>query len=248
MRMLIVVLGLLAGIPAWAADAVVKDGDTLRLGDITYRLEGIDAPELDQRCINEFADPSACGIEARDGLVKLIGGRDVACRDLGPDPVLKGRRLGACTISGDSDSLSRRLVQEGLALNVAIDGKDRFAGEEAKAKDERKGLWKGCFVAPESFRRWHVTAPLLGAACRDDQRDAMLAVLFPDEAAMPSGCTIKGKFARRARMTGHVGVYQLQGCPSYASLTKPNRWFCSEDDAQAAGFRKAFNCRSPAKR
>jgi endonuclease YncB( thermonuclease family) len=248
MRMLIVALGLLAGIPAWAADAVVKDGDTLRLGDITYRLEGIDAPELDQRCINEFADPSACGIEARDGLVKLIGSRDVACRDLGPDPVFKGRRLGACTIAGDSDSLSRRLVQEGLALNVAIDGKDRFAGEESKARDERNGLWKGCFVAAEGFRRWHVTAPLLGAACRDDKREAMLAQMFPDEPAMPPGCAIKGKLAKRARMTGHVGVYQLQGCPSYASLTKPNRWFCSEDDAQAAGFRKAFNCRSPAKR
>ena len=49
--------------------------------------------------------------------------------------------------------------------------------------------------------------------------------------------------ARRARLTGNVGVYQLRGCPSYASLTKPNRWFCSEDDARAAGFRKAYNCR-----
>ena len=29
--------------------------------------------------------------------------------------------------------------------------------------------------------------------------------------------------------------------------TKPDRWFCSEEDAQAAGFRKAYNCRSPAK-
>ena len=46
--------------------------------------------------------------------------------------------------------------------------------------------------------------------------------------------TIKGKLAKRARLTGNVGVYQLRGCPSYASLTKPNRWFCSEDDARAA--------------
>jgi hypothetical protein len=34
----------------------------------------------------------------------------------------------------------------------------------------------------------------------------------------------------------------MQGCRSYASLTKTNRWFCSEEDALAAGFRKAFNC------
>ena len=60
---------------------------------------------------------------------------------------------------------------------------------------------------------------------------------------MPPGCPIKGKFAVRARVTGNVGVYHLQGCRSYAGLTKPERWFCSEDDAQAAGFRKAYNCR-----
>jgi hypothetical protein len=27
-------------------------------------------------------------------------------------------------------------------------------------------------------------------------------------------------------------------------MTKPDRWFCSEDDAQAAGFRRAYNCRA----
>jgi methylphosphotriester-DNA--protein-cysteine methyltransferase len=69
-------------------------------------------------------------------------------------------------------------------------------------------------------------------------------VLFPDDPAMPSGCSIKGKFAVRARVTGNVGVYHLQGCSSYPALTKPDRWFCSEDDAQAAGFRRAYNCRT----
>jgi methylphosphotriester-DNA--protein-cysteine methyltransferase len=49
----------------------------------------------------------------------------------------------------------------------------------------------------------------------------------------------------RARVTGNVGIYHLQGCPSYAGLPRPDRWFCSEDDAQAAGFRRAFNCRAP---
>src|SRR5271165_6850216 len=56
--------------------------------------------------------------------------------------------------------------------------------------------------------------------------------------------SIKGKFAVRARFTGNVGIYHLQGCRSYAGLTKPDRWFCSEDDAKAAGFRRAFNCRA----
>jgi methylphosphotriester-DNA--protein-cysteine methyltransferase len=72
-------------------------------------------------------------------------------------------------------------------------------------------------------------------------------VLFPDDLAMPPRCSIKGKFAVRARVTGNIGIYHLQGCPSYPALTKPDRWFCTEDDAQAAGFRRAFNCRPPRK-
>ncbi|KPF95333.1 nuclease [Rhodopseudomonas sp. AAP120] len=242
----IVVLALLVGGPASAADVVVKDAATLQLGGVTYRLEGIDAPELDQRCINEFADPSACGLEARDAAVKLIAGRAVTCRDLGPDPAFSGRRVGACTIAGDGSNLSQRLVQAGLALNA--DPKGRFAADETKAKEARLALWRGCFVAPASFRRWDKTAPLIGAACRDDRKTAMLDLMFPEMPPMPEGCAIKGKLAKRARLTGNVGVYQLQGCPSYASLIKPNRWFCSEDDARAAGFRKAYNCRIGAKR
>ena len=52
---------------------------------------------------------------------------------------------------------------------------------------------------------------------------------------MPSGCNIKGKFAVRARVTGNLGIYHLQACRSYPALTKPDRWFCSEEDAQAPG-------------
>jgi len=45
-------------------------------------------------------------------------------------------------------------------------------------------------------------------------------------------------------VTGNIGIYHLRGCPSYAGLTGPDRWFCSEDDAKAAGFRAAYNCRA----
>jgi methylphosphotriester-DNA--protein-cysteine methyltransferase len=45
-------------------------------------------------------------------------------------------------------------------------------------------------------------------------------------------------------VTGNIGIYHLQGCPSYPAITEPERWFCSEDDARAAGFRRAYNCRA----
>ena len=59
--------------------------------------------------------------------------------------------------------------------------------------------------------------------------------LFPDNPEMPPGCSIKGKFAVRAKVTGYRGIYHLEGCRSYRTLKNPNRWFCSEEDAQAAG-------------
>jgi hypothetical protein len=86
----------------------------------------------------------------------------------------------------------------------------------------------------------------LGGSCRTDKDREIRDVLFPDHPAMPSGCSIKAKLAIRARVTGNVGIYQMQGCRNYPALTKPDRWFCSEEDAQAAGFRRAYNCRASA--
>jgi endonuclease YncB( thermonuclease family) len=243
MRFHLAILATLLTSPGWAADMVIKDAGTIELAGSTYRLDGIDAPELDQMCVDDHADPWACGVDARDRLAKLTGKRDVRCRDLGADPSYGKRRIGICTVAGETASLNQMLVREGFALNFEPAAKGRFKADEAAARDARSGLWKGCFIAPQEFRHWQKTTTLLGASCRSDKDRELREILFPDEPAMPPGCPIKGKFAVRARVTGNVGIYHLQGCRSYAGLTKPNRWFCSEDDAQAAGFRKAYNCR-----
>ena len=39
--------------PSWAEEAIITDGDTLILNGIPYRLDGINAPETDQVCLNE---------------------------------------------------------------------------------------------------------------------------------------------------------------------------------------------------
>ncbi len=114
--------------------------------------------------------------------------------------------------------------------------------QEAHAKNNRLGLWSGCFTAPQQFRRWNKKeAALLGFACGNHDAETR-EFLFPDDPAMPVGCPIKGKISLRANVTGHRGIYHLEGCRSYAKTTNPNRWFCSEEEALQAGFRKAYTC------
>jgi endonuclease YncB( thermonuclease family) len=241
---------ILAGSPASAVGLVVRDGDTIQIGDITYKLDGIDAPEVDQMCIDNHADPLTCGIEARNQLTALIKGRNVRCEDVNEKPNTannRKKRVGICTAEGDTMSLNQQLVGTGFAVSATPSIKGYYRDDEAVAKEDSKGLWKGCFAAPQEFRLGKKDGKLLGASCRDDKDREIRAVLFPDEPAMPPNCSIKGKFAVRARVTGNLGIYHLQGCPSYAATTKPDRWFCTEDDAQAAGFRRAFNCRPPSR-
>src|SRR5215831_10109172 len=102
---------------AVTATATVRDANSIQLGDVTYRLDGIDAPELDQICIDDQAEPWTCGLEARDQLTKLIGGRPVRCDDLGPDNNFKKRHIGVCTVEGEPASLNQQLVQQGFAMD-----------------------------------------------------------------------------------------------------------------------------------
>lgn len=234
---------LVVNAPARAAEAIISDADTLKLGPVTYRLDGIDAPEVDQVCLDKQGGTWPCGIEARDRLKAYLGTRAVTCNDLGPDKAYPRRRIGVCFRQGDTISLNQWLVREGLALNFEPYAKGRFKVDQTSAQAKGLGLWRGCFANPQDVRRWNKSkAVLLGASCALDGDKAAKAKVFPDSAAMPPGCSIKGTYAVRARLTGYRGIYHLEGCRSYRNTTSPQRWFCSEEDARAAGFRKAYTC------
>ncbi len=69
----------LSGVPR------IVDGDTLSIGTTKVRLEGIDAPETDQVCLNSKGDRWTCGIDARDQLVAHIEGQEINCTSHGTD-------------------------------------------------------------------------------------------------------------------------------------------------------------------
>jgi endonuclease YncB( thermonuclease family) len=242
MRALIATLVLLlAATPGCAAEATITDGDTLILDGVAYRLDGIEAPQTDQTCVDDKRATWTCGIAARDRLREHVGKRAVRCDDRGADPAYRKRRLGICSVAGEAGSLNQWMVRQGWALNLGRKG--RFKAEQDEASANRRGLWSGCFVSPEALRRVSIsTAALLGAACPGSTNWPLRETLFPAAPAMPPGCAIKGRVNLRSQVAGHRGVYHLENCRSHARTRNPHRWFCSEDEAQAEGFRKSYTC------
>lgn len=128
-----------------AGAALIADGDTLTLAGERIRLKGIDAPELHQTCRRAEGE-YACGRMAKQELVRLVGGRAVACNGWERDKY--GRLLGYCS-AGASD-LNRMLVESGWAVSYG-----GYAAEEAGAKAARRGLWAGEFERPSAWRAAH---------------------------------------------------------------------------------------------
>ncbi|MDQ0135328.1 endonuclease YncB(thermonuclease family) [Neorhizobium galegae] len=132
-----------------AADSVVRgpfhviDGDTLTAGVERLRLQGMDAPELDQTCNDDRGRPWACGVEARRLLIRLVAGGEVEC--LGRERDKYHRLLVRC--QAGTTSINGAMVRQGLAV-----ASGRYAQEQVAARRERQGLWGGQFESPREWR------------------------------------------------------------------------------------------------
>ncbi len=128
--------------------ALVIDGDTIEIAGERVRLHGIDAPELDQSCIDEGGRTVACGRMARERLSEMIGRSVVACETRERDRY--GRLIGKCRIDGAD--LQSRMVREGWAVSFLRYSHD-YQADEAVARSAGAGLWSGRFAMPWDWRR-----------------------------------------------------------------------------------------------
>jgi endonuclease YncB( thermonuclease family) len=211
----------------------IVDADTIYLNSFKIRLNGIDAPETDQFCLDARGQNWTCGIEATSRLRAFSGDRPWACQLTGTDRY--GRSLGSCKVRGDD--VSRWLVRNGWALAFRRYSTAYIADEEY-ARQERQGLWAGAFIAPWDWRHRGAQTTILGAFAV--ATDAQQKLIFPGGASRPPSpeCVIKANLKSRDQC-----IYHLPGGQFYdrlnMHLTRSRRWFCSEADAQAAGCRKS---------
>src|SRR5690349_18263040 len=102
-RFAITLLVLLAPTVACAADASgvpkIREADSAQIGNSRIRLSGIDAPSVDQLCLNTKGERWTCGVAARDELIKHTEGKSWTCR-LGQTD-RRGRALARCEVDGE---------------------------------------------------------------------------------------------------------------------------------------------------
>jgi micrococcal nuclease len=200
----------------------VIDGDTIEIEPSTssgqgarqkVRYLGIDTPEtVDPR------KPVQCfGIEAAKKNKELVEGKTVRLEKDITDKDKYGRLLRYIYV-GDI-FVNLELVKQGFAFSYTyppdVKHQEEILAAERAAREANLGLWKACPVT---------ASPTISSQ------------------ETPKGeCDIKGNISSSGEK-----IYHLPGCGSYAKTQidegRGERWFCSEEEAQAAGWRKALNC------
>jgi endonuclease YncB( thermonuclease family) len=205
--------------------AAVIDGDTLDVNGQRFRLFGVDAPEIQQSCSRGQED-WACGTDAGRQLATLIAGRTVRCETRDTDAY--GRIVAVCR-AGSMD-LAQAMVQTGFALAFRRYSLD-YVADEAVARSAGRGLWSSTFTVPSEWRAARRRQNGGGEGDRSGRTDLMPAPVATGEG---DTCLIKGNINRRGEH-----IYHMPGMPYYEA-TRPERMFCSEAEARAAGFRRAM--------
>lgn len=187
--------------------AQVVDGDTIRLMGERIRLNGIDAPEMGQSCFNDQTESYACGSEASAYLKALVGSQTLRCE--GEERDRYGRLIATCYLK--NRDLNAEMVRAGWAVAYRRFS-TKYTADETAAKTAGLGLWQGSFRMPWTWRKDQSVATHEG-----------------------SDCNIKGNISENGK------IYHVPGSRWY-NATRINeangeRWFCSELEALAAGWR-----------
>lgn len=190
--------------------AIAIAGNLMRLDGALVRIANVEAPESRQPCYRADGRRWNCAAAAKSGLAHVVRGRRITCTPSGSGQDASGYVSAQCTV-GEVD-LAAELVRNGYVFAVSS-FLSSLSSEEEAARSAKKGIWQGEIQRPQEWRdqQW-----------QDAKRGA------------PDGCPIKG-FVRASSK-----LYTLPWSADYerakVRTNRGERWFCSEDEAKAAGF------------
>ena len=194
----------------------VIDGDTIKImyegKEVTVRYLLVDTPETNHPRLGE----QPLGKEATAANKRIINSGNVTIEfDVGDRFDDYGRLLAYIYVDGES--VQELLVESGMARVAYVYPPntrylDEFERAEQGAKDAGTGIWQY-----ENY-----------STSRGFNSDAYGSTAPP---AATDDCRIKGNINRSGKK-----IYHMPGEGSYEQ-TNPEEWFCTEQEAQQAGFR-----------
>jgi len=210
----------------------VTDGDTIHINyngkNEKVRLIGLDTPET-----KDPRKPIQCfGREATAKMTELAENKNIRLEfDKTQGERDKYGRLLAFVYSEDSKNLAYEMIRQGYGNEYTYNSnpykyQNEFKEAARKAREENKGLWAENTCAGN-------TAKPAGTPITQPQATPAPT---PTPASQPqqsqSACVIKGNEGRNGK------IYHMPG-QKYYNKTNPEVVFCSEIEAQNAGFRKS---------
>jgi endonuclease YncB( thermonuclease family) len=196
--------------------AAIVDGDTLWVGSQEIRIHGIDAPETSQRC-QLSKGTWDCADAASAALASMIEGKSVQC--VGQEVDQYGRLIARCS-TDDVPDIGAAFVASGLAwafVKYSID----YSTLERGARSKRLDIWQSKTQRPWEYRarRWETAVQI-----------------------MPGNCPIKGNINAKGERIYHA-PWSKHYAKTQIDTSKGERWFCSEVEARAAGWRAPYRSR-----
>lgn len=201
----------------------VTDGDTIRIdynGTSTpLRIMGIDTPET----VDSRTDIECFGPEATRYLMNLLSGESVRIEsDPTQDDLDKyGRLLRYVYL--DNEDVGLKMIEGGYAseytYNLPYKNQSKYKAAEASARQNKKGQWADGICGNTN------------ASSATEQQEKITSTTT-------TGCLIKGNINSEGEK-----IYHMPGQKYYNDTiiteSKGERWFCTEQEAIDAGWRKA---------
>ncbi len=110
----------------------IRDGDTIKVGPVPIRLEGVSAPEIREHL----------GRESKKFMSNLVYGKQVTCNLIGPKTY--DRFVGVCFLNGED--IGALLIKNGLARECKRYSRGRYRNLDTTSARSSIKLPKYCLA------------------------------------------------------------------------------------------------------